>query len=140
MRYPVVWAKSARDELAELWLSSSDRKAISDAANEIDLELQQDAPTKGVELREGLRAFFAPPIRVLFSVQDTDRLVEVLRVRHVSASAVSLPQGRRLGRPDLGVRMARHHGYFGTAPLANSASHSSSSGQSTAHVPKSAMC
>jgi hypothetical protein len=37
--------------------------------------------TKGVELSEGLRALSQPPLRVLFSVNDLDRLVEVLRVR-----------------------------------------------------------
>ena len=62
-RYTVVWSKSALDELVD------DRHLA-------------DAPlTKGVELREGLRAFFAPPLRVLYSVRDDDRVAEVLRVK-----------------------------------------------------------
>jgi hypothetical protein len=33
-----------------------------------------------VEVSEGLRAFFAPPLRILFTVEEGDRLVEVVRV------------------------------------------------------------
>ncbi|MEX0712682.1 MAG: type II toxin-antitoxin system RelE/ParE family toxin [Pirellulales bacterium] len=80
-RYSVVWPKSAQHELADLWLSAQDRGAVTAAADEIDRQLAEDAPDKGVELSEGMRAFFAPPLRVLFAVRNEDRVVEVLRVR-----------------------------------------------------------
>jgi hypothetical protein len=80
-RYTVVWVKSARDELADLWLSAEDRGAVTAAANEVDNELSTDAPDQGVELTEGLRALFCPPLRVIFSVRMDDRVAEVLRVR-----------------------------------------------------------
>ena len=81
IRFTVVWVRDAQDELADAWLSAPDRNAISDAANLIDSELAVDAAAKGIELSEGIRALFAPPLRVLFTVNGEDRIVEVLRVR-----------------------------------------------------------
>ena len=83
MRYTVVWTQSARDELAELLLNSSNRRAVSSAADAIDKRLSEDATAKGTEISEGLRAILAPPIRVLFAVSEQDLVVEVLRVRAV---------------------------------------------------------
>lgn len=82
-RYTVVWPAGAQDELTELWIVAPDRDAITAAANAIDVELSEDATAKGVELSEGLRALFAPPLRVLFAVREDDRVVEVLRVRRL---------------------------------------------------------
>lgn len=82
-RYSVVWVKSAQDELTELWLTAVDRNAITTAANEIDQVLRDDAPARGAELSEGLRSFFAPPLKAIFSVSEDDRIAEVLRVRRI---------------------------------------------------------
>jgi plasmid stabilization system protein ParE len=82
-RYTVVWLRDAEDDLAELWVGAADRNAVTAAARVIDGELSRDAATKGVEVAEGLRAYFAPPIRVLFTVDDGDRIVEVARVRQI---------------------------------------------------------
>jgi hypothetical protein len=79
-RYTDVWHLSAQDELAELWIAARDRSAITAEAHLIDVELSQDAAAKGVEVAEGLRAFFSPPLRILFSVDEGDRIVEVARV------------------------------------------------------------
>lgn len=80
-RYAVVWHEGAVADLAELWISGSDRHAIADAAQGIDELLREDAPIKGIEISEGLRAIISPPLRALFVVRADDRLVEVLRVR-----------------------------------------------------------
>jgi plasmid stabilization system protein ParE len=82
-RYTVVWRRSTQDELAEIWTVARDRNAVTAAAHIIDVELTHDAATKDVEVSEGLRAFFAPPLRILFTVDEGDRLVEVVRVRRL---------------------------------------------------------
>jgi plasmid stabilization system protein ParE len=82
-RYTVVWHRSTQDELAEIWTVARDRNAVTAAVHIIDVELTHDAATKGVDVSEGLRAFFAPPLRVLFTVDEGDRLVEVVRVRRL---------------------------------------------------------
>ncbi len=58
-------------------------KRFSDftAVDAIDRELGEDAPSKGSEVCEGLRSFFAPPLKAIFSVYEDDRIAEVLRVR-----------------------------------------------------------
>lgn len=53
-RYTVVWVEGAERELANLWLDATDRRAVTDAADEIDRALARDATTKGLDLREGL--------------------------------------------------------------------------------------
>jgi hypothetical protein len=83
IRYTVVWHGSAQDELAELWIAARDRNAVTAAAHVIDVELSHDAAAKGVEVTEGLRAFFAPPLRILFTVDEGNRVVEVVRLRRL---------------------------------------------------------
>lgn len=82
-RYTVVWVKSAQDELADAWLNSPNRGAVTEAAHWIDQELAEDASSKGHEVHEGLRAFFSPPLRILYEVRESDRTVEVLRVKRL---------------------------------------------------------
>ena len=82
-RYTVVWVKSARGELAELWLTALDRNAVTAAARSIDEELRKDAAAKGRELSEGLRTLSAPPLNAIFTVREDDRIAEVLCVRDI---------------------------------------------------------
>lgn len=82
-RYTVVWVRSAQNELAQIWQDASDRIAVTNAADAIDNELSEDAILKGSALSEGLHSEFMPPLKVIFTVSEEDRLVEVLRVRHV---------------------------------------------------------
>ena len=83
IRCTVVWVQDAQNDLAELWLLGPDRDAVTAAAHAIDQEFTDDAPEKGIELSEGLRAYFSPPLRVLYTVREDDRLVEVLRVKRL---------------------------------------------------------
>ena len=83
IRCTVVGVESAQNELAELWMDDPDRDAITAAAHAIDQELAADPQNKGVDLSEGLRAIFSPPLRALFTVRDDDRIVEVLRVKRL---------------------------------------------------------
>jgi mRNA-degrading endonuclease RelE of RelBE toxin-antitoxin system len=80
MRYTVVWHKKAHDELASLWLAATDRAAVSAAANAIDAQLAVDAHKKGIDVGEGLRQLTVPPLRVIYSANQNDRLVWVANV------------------------------------------------------------
>ncbi len=82
-RFTVVWVKSAEDDLAELWIASNDRNVVAAATLEIDRQLTTQPRLKGEAVSEGLRALNVPPLRVLFSVTDDDRLVEVSVVRSI---------------------------------------------------------
>ncbi len=82
-RYTVVWLESARDELTALWMNQPLRRSVTQASDEIDRELADDASTKGRELRDGYRFLLVFPIKVLFRVRENDRIVEVLKVAEV---------------------------------------------------------
>ena len=45
-RYTVVWDSVSQNELADIWMSSTNRAAVTAAAHFIDVELSQDAPRK----------------------------------------------------------------------------------------------
>lgn len=83
MRYTVTWTKSADGDLAEVWIASADRGAVSAAASEVDRVLRDDPERKGIEICEGLRAINLPPLRFLFSVRRDDRIVEIAVVREI---------------------------------------------------------
>lgn len=61
-RSTVAWHNTA----ARLWLASSDKQAVSDAANGIDRELAIDPDTKGGIVRNQLRQLAVPPLKVLY--------------------------------------------------------------------------
>ena len=83
MSFTVVWSRSAESRLAEIWLESSQRECVSNAANAIDQELRRSPQTVG-ESRSGEdRAAIIPPLAVNFTVEEADRIVRVLSVREV---------------------------------------------------------
>ena len=81
IRYTVVWLQDAISELGEIWLASNEKNAVTASSAEIDRELAEDAQEKGQPLSEGLTTYDAPPLRGVFSVNESDRKVEVVRIR-----------------------------------------------------------
>ena len=81
MKWTVIFQPSAKDELASLWLNSTDRKAVADAADAIDQILRTN-PLAAGESRDGdMRLLIEPPLAVLFDVEADDRKVTVWLVR-----------------------------------------------------------
>jgi hypothetical protein len=91
-RYTVTWLQSVQSHLAQLYLDAPDPQAVTDAANAIDVLLATDPISKGTPLKEGPFSLDVPPLRVLYSVSEPDRLVEVASVRRLSVVA-SEPEG-----------------------------------------------
>jgi hypothetical protein len=82
-RYTVIWKLGAQNHLAQLWIEAPDREVVTAAANQIDNELAEDPDLKGSPLREGLRSFDISPLRVLYEVNEMDRIVDVYSVRRI---------------------------------------------------------
>jgi hypothetical protein len=82
MRCTVTWLTSTQNALALLWVQGPDRQAITDAADEIDRLLLDEALDVGEELGD-YRRLRVPPLEVVYSVSPDDRLVQVLRVARV---------------------------------------------------------
>jgi hypothetical protein len=81
MRFTVTWHPSAEQELAEIWLASSDRDDIACAANSIDRLLTSDPLTQGEEFY-GDRILVVLPLAVTYAVSKPDRSVQILQVWH----------------------------------------------------------
>ncbi len=82
-RYTGTWHGQAEQDLADIWLSSSDREGITAAVEAIDLALATAAESKGNAIAEGLRALNSPPLRVLFVPRTHDCIAEVVFVRQI---------------------------------------------------------
>ncbi len=80
-RFTVLWWPPAKDDLSLLWMESSDRQWIADAANQIDRELATDPGQKGWEVHEESRVLALEPLTVHFSVIEEDRCVTVWSVQ-----------------------------------------------------------
>jgi plasmid stabilization system protein ParE len=83
-RFTVTWTQNALDQLAELWIGTTDREALTRAGNRIDEELAVDPHDKGAGLHEGLRSLERPPLRVIYEVVQGDRVVEISAVRRIN--------------------------------------------------------
>jgi hypothetical protein len=79
-RYTVIWPQQVQDQVTDTWLESTRRESVTSAMADIDRLLSDDPFEMSVELREGLRLMIVPPLRILFSVREGDRIVEVARV------------------------------------------------------------
>jgi hypothetical protein len=66
--------------LTELWLASSDRSEITAAVEEIDQLLARQPYECSESRSESIRVLFRKPLGVFFTVYDTSKTVEVLRV------------------------------------------------------------
>ena len=80
MKYTVLWQEKAEQSLAGIWMRSSDRDAVTRAAQEIDRELQTHPVDIGESRSSGERVFFSRPLGVAYSIRPGDMLVRVLRV------------------------------------------------------------
>ena len=83
MSYSVTWRPAAEQELADLWLSASDRDAVTRAAHIIDRRLEADPENEGESRPNGRRILIVSPLAVIFRVQPTGQEVLVLTVWRV---------------------------------------------------------
>ncbi len=81
--YAVSWLPNAEDPLAEIWLRSANRTAVTAAQSRIDAELAHNPGSKGAELAEGLRRLIVHPLKAFFEIHDAERKVEITAVDEV---------------------------------------------------------
>lgn len=80
MKYSVFWKKQAEDQLAEIWMTSQDRAAVSAAADGLGRMLKTDPEQLGESRFGTRRIMFIPPLRVAFRVDEDDRTVWILAI------------------------------------------------------------
>jgi hypothetical protein len=79
MRYTVVWSPEALNKLADLWMQSEDRDAVSRAASLIEGSLRNDPDQLGDEFY-GDRLLVEAPLAVGFRVIAEDRIADIFDV------------------------------------------------------------
>ena len=80
MKYTVVNAPVADDQLAAIWLKAANRQGVADAFNRIESSLKNDAHLQGQQHPNGWRVITLAPLAVAFRVSEKDRLVKILSV------------------------------------------------------------
>ncbi|HJZ92751.1 MAG TPA: type II toxin-antitoxin system RelE/ParE family toxin [Gemmataceae bacterium] len=85
MIFTVTWSEWAQQQLAAVWLASSNRDAVTQASHYIDLTLRVDPDTVGRRHLGNIRRFRHSPLGVLFEVNELDRIVTVLAVWEVTS-------------------------------------------------------
>lgn len=82
MRYTVTWRPSAARRLSEIWLEASDRTAVTDASDSLDSLLALCPHEQGEGRDLASRILIVTPLAVVYEINDDDRQVVVLSVRH----------------------------------------------------------
>ena len=80
MNHTVVWLPAAERDLAELWLNSDQRDAITLASQQLERLLRNDPNNEGEDRPHQRRILFEAPLGVIYRVLQADRVVIVLRV------------------------------------------------------------
>lgn len=80
-RFTVVWWRDAENDLAALWITDVDPRALARAADEIDRLLANDPTSMIEDEHEGLCRLTIDPLIVQFSIDELDRKVTVWAVR-----------------------------------------------------------
>ncbi len=83
-RFTVLWRQTAIDQLTEIWLAGADRAEINQAVETIDKLLSSEPLGEFTgELVEGLRSANVLPLRIIYTVEESDRIVDVATVRRI---------------------------------------------------------
>ena len=85
--FRVEWEPAAEDELARVWLRSSDPSAVTAAQAQADRLLSRDPIHHGRHLSEGLYTIDAPPLTLTYTIDLANHIVEVSWVRSSNGSA-----------------------------------------------------
>jgi plasmid stabilization system protein ParE len=80
MNFSVVWTRRAENELAAIWLTASDRNAVTQAAHRLDQRLANDPLNEGESRHANYRIAFENPLGILFEVDEDINTVWVLQV------------------------------------------------------------
>ena len=81
--YRVVTTKHAKDQLIEIWLSASDRGAVTQAQHRIETTLSHSPRHPGSELSEGLWRIAAQPLVAYYTIDDVRAVVKIVGIKRL---------------------------------------------------------
>jgi hypothetical protein len=94
MSFQVLWLPDAEQELAQVWMESSDRSAITRAVHRVENRLTANPANEGESRTKSRRIAFERPLAIIFRVRPSERAVEVVARTHLPASIVSWREWR----------------------------------------------
>jgi plasmid stabilization system protein ParE len=80
MKYTVVWQEAAEEDLGRIWLATTNRQAVADAADRIDVLLRSNPKRAATSDNAEFMEIRIPPLKVAFLIQEDDRRVVVASV------------------------------------------------------------
>jgi hypothetical protein len=88
--YTVRWTVGARNELTTIWLAatSSDRAAVNAATDHLDELLSRNPLREGESRPDNRRITFAPPLGLVYSVDEEHRIVRVLHIWRIDKTPI----------------------------------------------------
>jgi hypothetical protein len=81
MKWTVVYQPSANSDLAEIWIESDNRQAVSDAADAVEIELTRRLMEVGESRESNMRLIIQSPLLMFYDVIPDDLRVTVWHVR-----------------------------------------------------------
>lgn len=77
MKYMVQWRPAVEAKLADIWIRSAYRDAITAAAHAVDIELAISPESKGQDFYGDLLVFVSP-LHVVYTIEPDDLRVWIL--------------------------------------------------------------
>jgi len=83
MNFTVDWTEEALEAVADIWMRSPTRAAVTAAQAAIDRRLAADPVGHAIPVSEGLYAFEVHPLRVQFEINTHEHVVTIVSVREL---------------------------------------------------------
>jgi hypothetical protein len=80
MKWRILWAPDAEQELTHIWLAAEDRNLVSRVAREIDRQIEVAPLSAGESRPDGYRIVIVAPLGVIYVAYDIVRTASVLHV------------------------------------------------------------
>lgn len=80
MRFTVIWTPRAEQELAALWINSSQRAEVTRAAHALEQRLRLRPDTTGESRPGGVRIDFEAPLGVRFRLNVRTGIIQLFHV------------------------------------------------------------
>jgi hypothetical protein len=84
MTWQVRWRRSAKNDLAALWLDANTRSSVTAAANQIDNQLARNPLNVGESRENDRRILIESPLAVTYKVNPSEMKVLETRVWRIS--------------------------------------------------------
>ncbi len=80
MKFTVAWKPRAENELAAIWMNSSNPAAITEAANRIDAVAANAMVQFAFQPHRIIQQLYLEPLGIAFEFSPTDRLITIIAV------------------------------------------------------------